>query len=41
MIGPKPYQNINPVLDRELIRVEIWPFSKYKPDTKEPGEARN
>lgn len=41
VIRPKPYQNINLVLDRELIRAEIWLFSKYKPDTKEPREARN
>lgn len=41
VIGPEPYQNIDPVLDRELIGAEMWPFSEYEPDTKEPGEARN
>ena len=41
VIKPKPYQNINLVLDYKLIGTEIWPFSKYKLDTKEPKEACN
>ena len=41
VIGPEPYQNIDLVLDRELIGVEMWLFFKYELDIKEPGEAHN